>query len=519
MTKFLEEIRRLDVCIIFFTAVLLSVVIGMSLDFPLFYRAALYSGLLGIAIFSTLSNKRILLVIAWILLHPLSLEKVFIVGKPLLPEFFPPRVVFSASDIVFIILLLYLFFESFLAKDEKVWVISSPIVAFSFFTLWVIINFIVHRFSTATALAVLHTVKMLLFVVVFASAIRTRDELLVVLLAVSLALGIQVILVLISHFLSVAFHISPKISGQLMTFPGMPGHKYVRATGTVGHVNQEACFLTFFSFPLIGMLGLKNKWWRISAAVILVCTFIVIILTFSRSAWISYVVGCAVVLFLVWKENVTENDMSLYLFPVVAMTCIFLMVFHQPILDRLLHGDVGATESRKRAIVLSLDLFKFHPVIGVGIGNFVGASLEKYPPQKIKNIWMKPGQQPRPLAYRYGRLEVNTVKIGNKLYVIPLPVHNKYLLVLTELGMIGFFFFLWFLLSLFKMTLRSLRTTDKFLLLTAIGAAAGFWANVCYMSFDLFADDKTVEILLFVPVLILSLSRIVKTTTREVSVQ
>ncbi len=517
--NFLDSLRKLDVWIVLFGSALLSTVIVFSVDLSPLHRAVLYAGLIGIAVFLTLPNKRILLVVAWVLLHPLSLEKVFIVGKPLLPEFFPPRIVLSGSDLIFMMLLLYLAFESFFEREEKVWFVSSPLIPLLFFSFWAILSFYIHRISTDTTLALLHILKMLLFLLVFSSAIRTRNELILVLLSAAIALGIQALLVVVSHFSSVVFHFSSKVSSQLMTFGGTAGQTHVRATGTVGHVNQEACFLTFFVFPLFGLLGLKNRWSRLFIVAIITFTFLAIVLTFSRSAWLSSIIGVGIILLMAFKKRITENRIWLYIFPVIMVGCIFILVFHQSIIDRIVHGDEGATASRKRAAVLSLDLFRQHPFLGVGIGNFVGASLEKYPPKVIKNLWLKPGQQPRPLAYRYGRLEVNQIKIGNRWYIVPLPVHNKYLLVLSELGIVGLSLFLWFLYCLYRLAVRCFRTSDSVLLLSAIGFMAGLWAIFCYMNLDLFADDKTVEILLFVPVVIISLSRIVNNTSLKVTTE
>jgi O-antigen ligase len=167
--------------------------------------------------------------------------------------------------------------------------------------------------------------------------------------------------------------------------------------------------------------------------------------------------------------------------------------------------------------LLSIDLFKLHPVIGVGPGNFVKATLEQYPPEHIRNIWIKPGEKARTSIYRYGRLEVSRIKLKDKVYMVPLPVHNKYFLIMTELGVIGFSLFMWFIFRVYKLMLACLRASDTILLFAGFGITGAFWAILSYMSLDLFADDKTVELLLFVPVLIISLSQAVQNNEREIS--
>ncbi len=516
LVNIFSSLKRIDTWITLLFSVVLGTVVVLSLDLSHLYQGALFAGIIGFALFTTLPNKRIMLVVAWIMLHPLSIEKVFMFGKPLLPEFLPPRTVLSASDLVFLALLFYLLFESFYS-DEKVWLISSPILPFSLLTFWVLIEFMLHSSNVESGLTLLHTAKMLLFLVIFSSAIRNREELILVLVAVAIALSIQVFLVIFSHFSSHVFHISSKVQVELLKFSGVSGSSYLRATGTVGHVNQEACFLTFFSFPLIGLLAAKNGWWRLSIAILLILSFFAIILTFSRSAWVSCAIAIVAIAVFLFRNQTYKETIWLYIFPLLIALSIAFLGLHQSVLDRLFHGDEGATASRKRAILLSIDLFKIHPLVGVGPGNFVRATLKQYPPEDIRNIWMKPGKKPRPLAYRYGRLEVNQIKIKNKTYVVPLPVHNKYLLILTELGFVGFSLFMWFIFRLYKLTLTCLKTSDTILLFTAFGAIGAFWSILSYMNLDLFADDKTVEILLFAPVIIMSLSRIVQNSEKEIS--
>jgi hypothetical protein len=89
-------------------------------------------------------------------------------------------------------------------------------------------------------------------------------------------------------------------------------------------------------------------------------------------------------------------------------------------------------------------------------------------------------------------------------------VHNKYLLVLTELGSIGLFLFIWFQWRIFQHIRIALKAKDKFLFWSALGIMGAFFASQSYMNLDLFADDKSMAILLIIPVLAVSLSRIVR---------
>ncbi len=489
-------------------SITVAIIIALSQDTIILYKSAIYLGLIGLCLFLAIPNKRLLLIVGWILIHPLSIEKVFIIGVPILPEFLPPRIVLSASDILFFLLSFYILFES-VFKKIKINFLTSPLLPFSLLVLFAILNFFINSHNLDSFLTVIHLIKMFLFLLIISISIRNKDELILILIAITIAIAFQVFLVLYAHFSPHIFHISSKISGRPLEFSGISG-TYTRASGTVGHVNQEASYLILFSLPLIGLLGAKNGWIRNIISFLLFLTFLAIIFTYSRSAWVSSIIGITAMLVFSYKKGILKEKVWLYIFPILVIASIIFMTFHQSLLDRLLHGDEGATASRKRAIILAIDLFKKKPFFGVGPGNFVRASLKYYPPEKIKNKWMDPNKKVNPLTYRYGRLEINQVKVGKKIFVVPLPVHNKYLLILSELGLVGLFFFIWFLFRIFKYTFLCSKINDRILTFTCIGLIGAFWASLCYMNLDLFADDKTVEILFFVPALITALPSIIE---------
>jgi hypothetical protein len=78
------------------------------------------------------------------------------------------------------------------------------------------------------------------------------------------------------------------------------------------------------------------------------------------------------------------------------------------------------------------------------------------------------------------------------------------------LGTIGLFLFLWFQWRIFQHIRIALKAKDKFLFWSALGIMGAFFASQSYMNLDLFAGDKSMAILLIIPVLAVSLSRIVR---------
>jgi O-antigen ligase len=488
------------VCFLSFCA---SLLIVTSYDLKFSYKAALAAGFIGIACIAMIPNRRIALVMVWILAHPLSLEKVLSFGTPLHPDFLPPQMVINASDLILAALFVYLCMEAMITR-KNVWRFPTAAIPLAMFTFWTIFAFLFSSPSVNSGLAVVHNLKMLVFILVMVSAVRTPNEFKWVLVAVAVAVGFQALLVCMASVTARTFAFSSKLNVELMTFSG--GH--LRATGTVGHVNQEASFLTFFSLPLLGLMASGACLKRGAAWIVFSAAAIAIILTFSRSAWVALSVAALCLIVLLLKKRKIVFRHWVFVPPIVIAFFCLAIVFARPVIDRLMHGDEGATSSRMRASLLAWDLIKKHPVIGVGPWNFAKASLEEYPPSRFSQRSDKGTQT------LYGRLEITQAQLGSKTYTIPLPVHNKYLLVCTELGGIGLILFLWFQLAVFNHIRKSLGSRDAFLQWSAMGIMVAFWAALAYMSLDLFSDDKTTQILLLVPVLAMIIYNL---TQRDVS--
>lgn len=346
-----------------------------------------------------------------------------------------------------------------------------------------------------------HDIKMLLFMVIMVSSVRTPGELKLLLYCICVSVLLQVVIVNLSAVSGSVIKISSKLSGQLMAFSGSNEQTYLRATGTVGHVNQEAGFLTFFGIPLLALLFSPGRFWKTAGLITIAGAVVAVGLTFSRSAWLSLTIGITAVLVTAFVTGALRFRHWIYAVPFLLIGTALLPVIGKPALDRLVFGDEGATSSRTRSLLLAKDLFIIHPVTGVGAGNFSRAALTFFPPEKRTVTWLKPKDTARVNWIYSGRLETTRVTIAGRQYDIPLPVHNKYMLVMTELGVVGLILFLWFQYRIFVHIKTSLKCGDKMIKWLAMGMAGAFFASQCYMNLDLFTDDKTMQILLIIPVL------------------
>ena len=176
------------------------------------------------------------------------------------------------------------------------------------------------------------------------------------------------------------------------------GREFLRPYGTFSHPNALGGFyvlLFFFVFWLRQQISPTDGCTRLMAGVILfICPFLVLA-SFSKVAILSFVLGN---LILVWGDY-TYRKCALCLVARTSILILVLLMFTIPI------GDPYSLQKRLVLIGNSLRIFFDHPLWGVGLGNYIIAQ---------SSISILPRYMP--------------------LYQ---PVHNIFLLVLTEVGVGG----------------------------------------------------------------------------------
>lgn len=220
-----------------------------------------------------------------------------------------------------------------------------------------------------------------------------------------------------SGLLGLAEH-DPSVLGTSVVVAG--GERWLRAYGSFSHPNILGAFIAI-AFLISIYLWLnqsdlfKNSWRRIGWLVMLAIFTTALILSFSRGAWLGCALGTFLLLFgnRSWKVDYKKIVIAGL---AVIIPIVFLGIFlHKPIISRM--SSTGRLENisvkeRGNQIEDAFTAIKNQPLLGVGIGNYT----------KFLSV-----QNPDQPAYVYQ------------------PVHNVYLLVATELGLIAFAFFLLFI--------------------------------------------------------------------------
>lgn len=194
------------------------------------------------------------------------------------------------------------------------------------------------------------------------------------------------------------------------------GKLLLRPYGTLPHPNVLAGYL-LVCFFLISFNN-KIKWFYYLTSILI---FEVIFLSFSRSVWLTGSILFFIVGILNIKKlfSLIRNQKIIFvMFPLLFVVFIFLL---NPIKDRfysLKNTDMQTIEKRNNLSNLSVEMFKSSPLIGVGLNNFI-PNIPLYAKDNAQIRWYQ-------------------------------PVHNIYLLILSEAGVVGFVIFILFIYKTLK---------------------------------------------------------------------
>ncbi|OGL69985.1 hypothetical protein A3C09_01050 [Candidatus Uhrbacteria bacterium RIFCSPHIGHO2_02_FULL_47_44] len=215
----------------------------------------------------------------------------------------------------------------------------------------------------------------------------------------------------------------------------------LRAYGSFPHPN---IFGGYLALAIVlkgwkGRIGLKSlKSWQGWVQVLMIALFTsTLILTFSRGAWLALTIGLVVCLGQAfWHKRLTPHR-AIPLLSIGLITILLaISMLHSHILARFnpaLHVEAVSIEERASQYQTFGDVFKISPIVGVGPGAYVFA---------LEHI-----SQGQP-SWSYQ------------------PIHNAFLLLLAELGIIGIIAFGYFLYELGRSVWEKRKTTGGIFAIT-----------------------------------------------------
>ena len=250
-----------------------------------------------------------------------------------------------------------------------------------------------------------------------------------------------------------------------------------RVSGSIGSANSAAAYLGAALIIGVGICFSRSRVrLRVVAAVAAALGSIALILTLSRGGWLA--TGLCLLMFL-FLETRTRKNLSTLLV-IVALITSSVVFLGDEITNRFSADDRGSAYSRVPLMRLAGRIIADHPILGVGSNNF-GEVMNGYLTSDFRSGF---------------------------LYT----VHNQYLLIWAETGILGLASFLWFLIAAIWTGLKCWRQRDPELSPLALGMSLSLIAFMFHMSVDLFRGRPLTEMVWATAALI---SAIADTLTRN----
>jgi O-antigen ligase len=316
----------------------------------------------------------------------------------------------------------------------------------------------------------------LLLVVYVVSTVRTRADLRFLIEALLWGALLESALILAMY-----------LTGVNPSFLGLKNHVNVqdfgrRIGGTFGTPNGAAAYLCLMLPLAMGVVLSERERMRRLAFGVLGLGLIALLITQSRGGWISFAISTVV--FGAWAVRTRRLPSQVIVIAAVGLVAV-VIGFWGPISQRLNSSDGGSAGSRLSLAREAERVISAHPVLGVGINNY-GVVLPHYLGPQFDGVWL-------------------------------FTVHDKYLLVWAEAGIVALLAFVWFLLATLRRAWRCAERCDRTLAPLAVGLGAGVAGQIVHMAVDIFQDRAQVEGLWLVAALLVVIESISRREQRAPS--
>jgi len=285
--------------------------------------------------------------------------------------------------------------------------------------------------------------KILLFFLYLANNLRDEEDIAILLSALFFGLIVQAGFMIMQYYRGAPLGLIGTDELQNFLAFRREGVSISRPGGTIGDVNSFARYLGFL-LPIALVMLLTNQK-RSKLPLVLFASLggiIALIVSQTRSVWGPFMVCMFFAVVLIFTRRLlTMRVIKRLIFALLLFSAV-LVVYRDVIYHRLTANDYGSANSRLTTAKVALDIIRDHPVIGIGANNY-----DYY----IRDYWL---------------IEDAFTKIA--------IVHNNYLLVAAQIGMIGFGAFIWLLVALFARIRRAMHSRVAYLRQIAVGIMASF---------------------------------------------
>lgn len=223
-----------------------------------------------------------------------------------------------------------------------------------------------------------------------------------------------------------------------------------RVMGTVGHPNSLAMLFDFllpFSFAFLLFYPMK-PWQRALTALAVAVQYLGVGVTFSRGGITCTSLAMAAILFIYLKRRLEVlRGIAVFLF-IAMVSVILLLVIPNPIQKGLFRTEAETAYGRVPLVRVALNVMRERPLFGLGLNNYV-AKVAPYDntPEQLNQSWNS-------------------------------PVHNLFLFIAGEIGVLGLIFFLWLLWTALHPLPAFFSISNPVLSSAAMGV---FWGSLAFL--------------------------------------
>lgn len=301
------------------------------------------------------------------------------------------------------------------------------------FIFWSILSVINSFFIKLSFYEILRLIKLYLLARVIALNITEKREILDIFLALVVGLMIQGTVGIIQYFFDIDMGLGGFVVGDLR-----------RVSAIVGWPNTLGAYAATILSIVLPLWFLNVKRYKVLIRVACLIGVLLLILSFSRGAWISLLAGLVISVFLCWWFKCFDIKMFARLTTIGLSVIAISVIFSKSIVPRLMeiNPNMAVISDRMKLNQIALNMINDHPLFGIGLNTF------------------------REMMRQYDTTGVS--------YFLFEPVHNVFLLIGAEIGLVGLSLFLFLILSAFSRGIKAIQLDDRFLSAFSIGISSSF---------------------------------------------
>ena len=345
---------------------------------------------------------------------------------------------FGGSLAVYPFYIVSVFLIWIIARDKQ-WRMRRPNIWLLFIFLGYAVYTLLNPYDvtrTQTAIAVIYLLSFAVFMYLFANCFSVKN----VVNGIFMGLAVTVAL---HFFLSLLFPVLGMESAIKLYYSEAATRADDRAgaVGTMSHPNGLGTYASYYFTFFIGCFVTAYR--RRTSAVLAGLSFLVIVFSASRSALAAAVFALVmIVLFYVYRRYKLLSPQSL-LKGFVPLAIIITLLLTGPL--NFLFADVDnldeMTTSRLMHYYCGYEIFEDHPLVGVGLNGHLNYLVENGSAMMFEQIF-DAADIFQPEEFMFSN-----------------PIHNIWIILIDELGLIGFFpilgFVIWYIATFKRRTRQS----------------------------------------------------------------